>query len=116
MPTPKPYAATIYPWLRANLGPRALAPLTGTDASALKAAVHIVDLWTHNRSSTDVAAAFGKVISQMQPHTQELAYHAIAHVCEWSDRQMLWMMAFLPPIENPRICAFEPGGTGGEAK
>ena len=46
----------------------------------------------------------------MQPSTQELAYHAIAHVMDWSDRAELWIKAGLPEFAT-RQCSFEPGGS-----
>lgn len=107
----EPPCKTLLPWLRANLGKRCLAPLTGTDARALAAAVQIAELWTVADERRPVAAAFGLVVgSSMQASTQYLAYHAIAHVGDWSFRRELWEMAGLPPI-HPRLCAFEPGGS-----
>lgn len=111
MPTPKPAAVTIYPWLRANLGPRALAPLTGCDARALQAAVQIIELYSYDHDD-EVLQAFALVVGRMQDSTQELAYHAIAHILNWSDRYAIWHVAGLPPFENPRTCSFEPGGSG----
>jgi|KBSSwiStaDraftv2_1062776.scaffolds.fasta_scaffold155077_3 hypothetical protein len=46
----------------------------------------------------------------MQGTTRELAYHAIAQVMNWSDREKIWRMAVLPPLRAARVCAFEPGG------
>lgn len=110
MKQPKPAAATIYPWLRANLGPRSLAPLTGQDSRALQAAVQIIELYSYDRDDT-VLQAFALVVGRMQESTQELAYHAIAHILNWSDRIAIWHTAGLPPFENPRTCSFEPGGS-----
>lgn len=98
----KPVCQTVLPWLRANLGNRALAPLTGTDAKALAAAVQTVELYCYHPVPS-VAQAFGMLVSQMQPHTQELAYHAIAHVMDWGDRYKLWVEAGLPEFA-PRRC------------
>lgn len=103
---PKPCCQNLLPWLRANLGQRCLAPLTGTDARALAAAVHIIELYAYH-GDIHVLTAFGHIVRCMQPSTQELAFHAIAHVMDWSDRKHLWLLASLEPFE-PRVCAFEP--------
>lgn len=98
------------PWLKANLGPRCLAPLCGTDSRALQAAVQIIELYSYH-GDPEVLKAFECVVrSSMQPHTMELAYHCIAHVMNWEDRSRLWHKVGLPPF-NPQICAFEPGGS-----
>ncbi|HEX4085287.1 MAG TPA: hypothetical protein VHY22_10280 [Chthoniobacteraceae bacterium] len=106
----KPQCVELRAWLRANLGKRCLAPLTGTDAKALDAAVHIVELWAYDESAA-VIQAFGLVVDRMQPHTQVLAYHAIAKVTEWHYRDVLWEKAGLRPIKNLSRCSFEPGGS-----
>ena len=102
----KPCCAALLPWLRANLGNGCTAPLTGTDAKALTAAVHIIELYSYHRQQT-VLEAFGRIVECMQPHTQSLAYHAIAHVMDWGDRAEVWTLAGLPEFV-PSRCAFEP--------
>jgi len=102
---PKPPSVTLFPWLRANLGPRCLAPLTGTDARALRAAVQIIELYSYDRDAS-VLEAFAHVVRRMQPKTQELAYHCIAHVMDWSDRSRLWVEAGLPEF-GPARCVHE---------
>lgn len=106
MPTPKPPAATIFTWLKDNLGQRCLAPLTSVDSAALKAAVQIVELYSLH-PGPDVLTAFHRVVGSMQPHTRRLAYHAIAHVMDWSHRGEIWARAALPPVENAGRCKFE---------
>lgn len=109
----EPPCKTVLPWLKANLGKRCLAPLTGTDARALSAAVQIAELWTVADMRVVVAQSFGLVVrSSMQESTRYLAYHAIAHVGDWSFRAELWQMAGLEPIERLPVCAFGPGGDG----
>lgn len=110
MPTPKPVSVTVLPWLKANLGKRCLAPLTGTDARALLAAAQCIELYSVARQP-EVLQAFGTIVLCMQEHTRELAYHAIAHVMEWPDRAGVWNQAGLQPIIIPRVCSYEPGGT-----
>lgn len=105
----KTVSQTILPWLRDNLGDRCTAPLTGTDVRALLAAVQIIDLYSvHNDSG--VLEAFGLVVNCMQPSTQELAYHSIAHVMNWWDRERIWKELGLAEFK-PRVCAWEPGGS-----
>jgi len=109
----KPCCQSLLPWLRSNLGKLCLAPLTGTDARALAAAVHLIDLWSQSHDlGSEVLQAFGIVVCQMQPSTRGLAYHAIAHVMDWSDRETVWVAAGLAEIPRPRSkCMFEPGGS-----
>lgn len=97
----KPVSATIARWLREN-GHR-LGGLTGQDWPALKSAVHIVELWCASDDSgrRHAAKAFGCVVLAMQPQLRYLAYHAIAHVGDWSHRQELWFDAGLEPLDPP---------------
>lgn len=105
----KPICEKLYPWLRSNLGKRCLGVLTGTDARALAAAVHIIELYSYCPEKS-VAEAFGAVVIQMQPQARYLAYHAVAMVMNWETRGELWIAAGLP-TENARgKCSFEPGG------
>lgn len=99
----------VLTWLHDNLGRDALAPLTGTDTRALRAAVEIIELYSYDRHSF-VLAAFRLVVERMQPHTRWLAYHAIAMVMDWGDRREIWDAAgldFTPVIGKPR-CQAEP--------
>lgn len=106
----KPWCEQVYPWLRANLGPRCLAPLTGTDARALAAAVQLIALYNQCDSGDEraVLGAFRAAVLCMQPSTRELAYHAIAQQCEWDTRAALWCAADLPVPMVVRRCAHEP--------
>lgn len=106
MPKPQPPAATVLTWLQANLGPRCLAPLTSTDTKALQAAVQLVELYTYDRDDS-ILNAFRWTVLRMQPHCRELAFHAIAHVRDWSDRHLMWSDAGLSPIQNLRRCKHE---------
>lgn len=102
----KSAADRVIPWLRANLGNQCTAPLTGTDARALAAAVQVAELYSYCPTVT-VATAFRYVVTEMQTTTRELAYHSIAMVMDWSDRDRLWTAAELTPILNPRRCLGE---------
>lgn len=96
---------SVYPWLRENLGKGCLGALTSTDARALEASVMIMELYATGRKPM-VLDAFRAVVLQMQPHTLELAFHAIAHVLDWSDRQAVWLECNLPPVKTRR-CKYE---------
>jgi hypothetical protein len=108
----KPLSQTIFPWLKNNLGPRCLAPLSGQDWKALQAAVHLADLWGNSDDRRAAAMAFRLAVEQMQPSTRQLAYHAIAHPLDWSHRAELWAQAGLEELITIRICAYGPGGKG----
>lgn len=104
----KPKSVTVGPWLKANLGKTCLAPLTGTDYRALQAAVQIIELYAYDPDSS-LLVAFAQVVGRMQEKTRSLAFHAIAHVMDWSDRWRLWRMAgFEGPVYGH--CAFGPEG------
>lgn len=103
----QPVCLTVLPWLRANLGKHCLGRLTGSDAKALAAAVQILALHAYDSDRT-VLEAFAAVVRRMQPCSQELAYHAIAHTGNWNDRARIWGEAGLPEIiPHPARCAFE---------
>lgn len=110
---PKPVAATILPWLKANLGTRCLAPLTSTDAKALLASVQLVDLIGHADSHRrpPLLAAYRAIVSNIQPHCQHLAFHGIAHVLDWSHRREIWIDSGLAGLDCANIptsrCQFE---------
>lgn len=103
-------ACTVIEWLRANLGSRALAPLTGSDTRALRAAVQLIEQYSYDRHA-NVLHAFAYCVSRMQSTTRELAYHAIAHPMDWSDRQTVWKASGLGDFSPKLKCSFEPGGS-----
>lgn len=103
---------TLPKWLKQNLGTKCLAGLTTIDAVALKAAVHMIELWlySYGRVRPEIEAGFGAVVRCMQPKLRYLAYHAVAHVGNWEDREKLWGLAGLEPLSNAGLCNYEPGG------
>ncbi len=103
----KSVSQTVLPWLKSNLGKRCIAPLTGTDARALFAAVHAIDLYAY-APSEELLTAFAILVRNMQPHTRELAFHSIAHILDWSDRDRIWNAAGLDGFPRRQLCAFEP--------
>lgn len=109
MPQNQTKAQTLPRWLKDNLGPKSLAPLTGTDMRCLLAAVMIIELYSYC-TQPEILQAFVQVLQPMQRKCHRFAYHAIAHCMNWEDRERLWTMAGLAPIEDPGICNYEPGG------
>lgn len=93
----RPACQEIGRWLKANgFG---LGALTGTDIRALHAAVHLLELYAIDRDDC-VIAAFGIAAGQMQPGTRYIAYHAIAYVLDWADRDPIWNAAGLPAVSD----------------
>jgi hypothetical protein len=103
----KPHSITISRWLKDNLGKNALAGQTGTDQRALLAAVQIIELYSYDLHQP-LLAAFGAVVERMQEKQRFLAYHAIAHVLDWTYRKPVWIGAGLPELTNIPGCIFEP--------
>ncbi len=110
MATTKAPCQLVYQWLRDNFGKRVLGGLTSTDSRALEASVQIMELYACGRSPT-VTVAFGAVVLEMQEKERWTAYHAIAMVLDWSDREEVWRAAGLPAPAPRYTAAFEPGGT-----
>lgn len=98
----------IFAWLKENLGPNSLGPLTGTDYRALTAAVTTLELYAYHTEPALLEAFAAIVRSGLQPKNHELAYHMIAHVLDWHDRQRLWHLAGLPPLYKVSRCKHEP--------
>lgn len=106
----KPRCETVLPWLKANLGNHCLGCLTGYSARALAAAVQIVEAWTScdSRSEPNLIQAFRAVVITMDEPERQLAYHSIAHIANWEDRERLWALAELPAFVHPvSRCKFE---------
>lgn len=110
MARPAPYAQTVFKWLKDN--GHNLAALTSTDCRALQAAVQIAALWSpyDHDGGKAIAAAWGACVREMQPHCQQFAFHAVAHVANWNDRFKLWRAAgFAEPMPSPCYrCKHEP--------
>ncbi len=104
-----PLCKSVLPWLRDNLGKGALGCLTGQSGRALAAAVQIVGLYSYcdQEAEAHVLSAFRSVVMCMPPDQRELAYHAIAYVLNWSDREKIWARAQIPPLDHVRRCVFE---------
>jgi hypothetical protein len=105
---------TIRTWLKANLGPKCLAPLTSNDSAALVAASELIRLWARgdeqNRASA--AQAFGLTVRTMQPSVWHLAFHLIAQATDWDLRFELWTTAGLPDLEAIPPCKYGPTFNG----
>lgn len=85
---------TLIPWLKGNLGASSLGALTG-------AAAHILECWAYS-GDPELLEAFRIVVSKMV--NQEFAYHAVAHLNEWSTRDRVWAEAGLPPLGRVMRC------------
>lgn len=117
---PKPPCQQLRAWLTANLGKHCLGALTGSDWKAITAAVHILEAYAYDNSRVNLAA-FACVVSRMQKSTQHLAYHLIAMILDWGDRESVWIdargaaLTIVGPgtiIDRPTTrCAYEPGGS-----
>jgi hypothetical protein len=102
----------IYTWLRANCGKDCLGALTSQDSQALLAGVALTPLIYWNGAPPELFAAYNAIVSQMQPKTRWLAFHAIAIELDWSARFMVWKLAGLPEADMPKFkAAFESGGS-----
>lgn len=95
----QPICGMLIPWLRENLGRDTLGALTGADHLALAAAHHIIALYATGNDPA-VLDAFRIVVLRMQPSTRHFAFHAIAHVMDWSDRPVVWSLAGLPELSR----------------
>ena len=100
----------ILQWLRANLGKSCTAPLTSTDNFALVASVNLTNLIGYASAPRELFEAYFAIVSQMQPSTRHLAFHAIAIELDWSHRDMIWTNAGFQTRPTSK-CAYEPGGT-----
>lgn len=98
-----PACTALRTWLIANLGRGATAALTGTDYMALAAAVHVLELMTTAGRTHRLIDAFRGIVLEMQPSTRYFAYHAIAHVMDWHDRETLWEQAGFLWLPNARF-------------
>lgn len=93
----KPCCQTGPTWIRDRVlretGEKgALAPLTGQDARALSAFLHLVSLWGSSDGDgrrTAVAAMY-HTVQAMQPKTRHLAKAGIPHVLDWSHEEDIW--------------------------
>lgn len=104
----KPASARVFAWLKENLGKSALAPLTTTDASALLAAVQLVELMGYGYPSRPaLCAAFAAIVGEMQRKCQYMAFHSIAMLLDWPDRAKIWAACNLEPLANVPACKYE---------
>jgi len=105
MAAQKPACQRIFQWLRDNLGKGSLGALTHTDTYALMAAMQIIELYAYAREP-QILIAFRNCVSLMQPQCREFAYHGIAMVMNWEDRDIIWQECELPTFAS-RKCKFE---------
>lgn len=102
----------VFKWLKANCGKHCLGALTDHDARALLASVAITPLISWKGGSQELFDAYRAIVSEMQPSTRWLAFHAIAMELDWSHRFMIWRKAGLAAEDMPKFkAAHEPGGS-----
>lgn len=89
-----PPCARVRKWLLHNYGRDVLAPLTGTDARALEAFVHVLELRAYSGRSFDLNLATVAIIDQMQESTRWLAKASIPMILDWPDEDRLWEELF----------------------
>jgi hypothetical protein len=102
-------AVRLSQWLTDNLGKGWSAPLTGQDWSALKAAAEIMGCYSYSDQEGRhcCLVAFKSMVLTMQPSCRWLAFHAIAHVMDWSTRWTIWRACGLAAVQC-RECKFAP--------
>lgn len=91
-PTP-PYCRSGPRWIVQRLrNKHALAPLTGQDARALHAFLHLVDLYGNadDDGRRCAVVAMAHTVRAMQPSTRLLAKAGIPHVLDWSHEEEIW--------------------------
>lgn len=98
----------ILKWLQANLGKHSVAALTSGDTYALVTSVNLSNLISHNSAPPGLFDAYRAIVSQMQDHTRQLAFHAIACELDWSHRAMIWHNAGMGDQIPPTKCEGEP--------
>lgn len=105
--TAPPVCRSTATWLRTRLGKDCLAPLTGQDHRALKAFVHLLELYAVSDEAGRVLAiaAMHATVRAMQPSTRRLCKAAIPAVLDWDDEELLWRLLGidLVPGEEPII-------------
>ena len=106
----KPPSVTVLKWLRDN--GHNLGALTSQDTRALLASVQLVPLWYQGK--TEIAAAWGTIVREMQPQCRQYSFHAVAHVYDWGHRAQLWREAgFDEPPRPLHVCKIGPSGFPG---
>lgn len=96
-PKEKPVCQTGPKWIadrqaRERGDKHALAPLTGQDARALSAFLHLVSLYGGSDDTGREMAllAMGYTLRAMQPKTRYLAKAGIPSVLDWSHEEAIW--------------------------
>lgn len=92
-----PYCRSVVPWVRDRLRKATgdkypLAALTGQDARAFRAFVHLVDLYgsSDDDGRRSAVHAMRHCVEAMQPSTRHIAKAAIPHVLDWSHETEIW--------------------------
>lgn len=97
-PRPKPSTAIASEFIRAHLGRRAFAPLTGTDWRAWHAFVYLVELWgvSRDRNALDAMRACVACAQTRHVDVMQIFVQTIPAMLDWCDVRVLWP-AVAPP-------------------
>lgn len=93
---PRPPEKIASEFIRARLGKRCFAPMTGTDWKAWHAFVHLLTLWgyTLNPSAVDAMRATVACAQTRHEDVMQIFVQTIPAVLDWGDVARLW----------PQIC------------
>jgi hypothetical protein len=99
-----PVCRTAPRWLLAQLGKDCLAPLTGQDARALHAFVHLAELYlcSDEAGQRQAIRAMAATVQAMQPHTRRLCKKSIPHVGDWGHEEQIWRLIERELMEQER--------------
>lgn len=105
----KTVSETAFPWLRANLGKHCLGCLTGYSGPAVLASVMVIRAYSSSDQSHEfpLLTAYEAIVSTLDAPERHLCYHLIAHVLNWSDREVIWDKAGLSPLQHVARCLHE---------
>jgi hypothetical protein len=111
MATEKPLCQTALKWLAERLSrdtgvkeKYALAALTGQDARALQAFIHLVALYGNSDGNGRARAleAMHHAVHAMQPSTRHFAKAVIPAVLDWGDEDRIWQQLDTIAVEAIR--------------
>lgn len=97
--SPDPFA-----WISANIGP---CDFTGTEVRCIRAIVAVLEVYAVSREPTVLRAFHALVATSLQYKNRVAAYHIIAMVLDWDDREKVWEASGLPS-QDFGTCEFEP--------
>lgn len=104
-----PLCRRVQKWLKAR--GLSTAPLTGQDARAIAAFVHLVDLLcvSDGAGARHAYAALSETALAMQPSVRHLAKRCIPMVLDWGDEEIVWQKLKLDNADAD-MCVIVPEG------